>query len=513
MKKYYLVALLLSLVLAGCTALPKNQIYPKSSAYKEYTSTRIGSIFEQESRKHPKKSGFYILPYGADALRVRIALCDIAQKSLDLQYYLWHDDNSGALLAQHILQAANRGVKVRVLIDDIGLAGRDNIIASIDAHPNIDIRIFNPFSSRNLHLFDFVSDFDRLNHRMHNKTFVADNSIAIIGGRNIGDHYFALSKESNFRDLDIISVGPVVRNISSVYDHFWNGNWSVPINALSKSRYTYRDIANIKIAIDKEVAKSKVDYTLDTNYKQRRARLLSLQEKLIWAKGYYIWDDPEVMHKHYTHQKGTMIEKLAQRVKTVKKSITIESAYFVPRDSGIRELQKLNKRGIKVRLLTNSLVSNDVVPAHAGYASYRKDLVESGVELYELRGDVGGKGITNQSLLTSTGSSGLHTKSMVFDGRDTFIGSFNLDPRSASINTEGGLYVISPQLSKQVLEYMDEGVKPEHSYRVLQDKKGHLLWRTYINSEKVLYSTEPEAGVVKRIESCFIGLLPIELQL
>lgn len=513
MQICYAVLLSAILLFSGCSSLPKEYHYTKRSTFQEHKGTAIDRLFASDIKKHPKLSGFYLIPYGEDALTARIAMCDLAEKSLDMQYYLWHNDDSGVLLAQHVIKAANRGVKVRILIDDIGLQGKDSIISSISAHPNIDIRIFNPFAYRYLRIIDFLSDFDRLNHRMHNKTFIVDNRVSIIGGRNIGDQYFALSTKSNFRDLDIVSAGPIVRQISNVYEHFWSGSWSMPIELLVGKRYAYRDLLSIEKSIDQRVSNIKFHYRLDRDLKEMRSRLVTIKNHFIWAEGYYIWDDPEVMSKSYDNQKGTMIEKLSKRVKSLKGRLYIESAYFIPRDSGIEELKKLHNRGIKIRVLTNSLASNDVVPAHAGYAGYREDLIRSGVELYELREDVGGSDITNDDLLTDTKNSGLHTKSVVFDDSSIFVGSFNLDPRSASINTEGGLYIKSKKLTRQLIKYMDQGVLPEHSYRVLLDKRGDLLWSTQIDGKTILYHTEPKSSIWKRFQSNFIGILPIELQL
>jgi len=486
---------------------------PSSYAYTNYKSTKIGSLFEKETVKHPGKSGFHLIPYGQEAFTSRIAMTEMAEKSLDLQYYLWHSDSSGTLLAHHVIKAAERGVKVRILLDDIGLAGYDSIIAAMDAHPNIQIRIFNPFVLRSSRIFNFIHDFDRLNHRMHNKTFVMDNSVAIIGGRNIGDEYFAVSKESNFRDMDIAAAGPIVREISHVYDYFWNGDWSVPIYALANKTYTLKELKEVKKKIEQKVVETKFPYVLDKDVKSLRSRLISIRDNFIWAKGQYVWDDPKTMSVSVDEQKGTMIEKLAMRVNSLQKQLYMESAYFIPRDSGVDALARLHERGVKIRVLTNSLASNDVVAAHAGYAGYRKKLISSGVELYELRPDAGGKNVTNKKMLTDTSNSGLHTKTMVFDDNAVFVGSFNLDPRSAAINTEGGLYVESVELAEEVIKYMKDGVKPRNSYRVELDNEGELSWITIIDGKKVIYDIDPEVGAWKKFQSDFIGILPVELQL
>ncbi len=513
MQKNMILGITMLFFLAGCAILPKTYLRTSSSAFADYKSTKIGRLFEKEAIKHPGKSGFKLIPYGQDAFTARIAMVRLAQKSLDLQYYIWYSDKVGLILADEALKAADRGVKVRILIDDIEQSGRDDIVAAMDAHPNIQIRIFNPFAHRNSHLLDFISDFDRVNHRMHNKTIVIDNALVIVGGRNIGDHYFAIGDQANFRDLDIAAAGPVVRQISTVYDHFWNGKWSVPISALAKRTYTKNDLLRIRKMMNQKISKLNFPYPLDQDVKTLRRDMIQIRDSFIWAKSLYVWDDPDNMQIDRDKQTDTMIQKLEQRVRSVKKSLRIESAYFVPRPSGIAALIRLQKRGAKIRILTNSLASNDMVAAHAGYAGYRKELLLAGVELYELRPDSGANKTANKQLVTSSIKTGLHAKAMVFDDNAVFIGSFNLDPRSAAINTEGGLYIESPKIAEELLAYMSKVVDPKSSYRVMMDSKGRLFWTTEINGKKVIYHSEPEADGWKRFKSGVIEILPVELQL
>ena len=513
MQKIYLLMISAFFILSGCSTITDNYIKVPSSAYKNYSTTKIAHLFEKEARKHPGKSGFKLIPYGQDAFTARIAMARLAQKSLDLQYYLWKSDRVGLLLANEALNAADRGVKVRILLDDIEQSGRDDIVAAMDAHPNIQIRIFNPFAHRNSHLLDFIGDFDRVNHRMHNKTIVIDNALVIIGGRNIGDHYFAVGEHTNFRDLDIAAAGPVVRQISTVYDHFWNGKWSVPINALTKRTYTQKDLLRIQEMMKQKISKLDFPYPLDQDVKTLKREMIQIRDSFIWAKGLYVWDEPDNMQIKVDKQTNTMIQQLEERVRSVKKSLHIESAYFVPRPLGMNALKRLHKRGVKVQIMTNSLASNDVVPAHAGYAGYRKELLQAGVQLYEFRPDAGANKVVNQQLITSTINTGLHTKAMVFDSNAVFVGSFNLDPRSAAINTEGGLYIESPKIAREVLAYMSGGVDPKSSYKVMMNSEGKLIWVTETDGKKVLYHSEPEADGWKRFQSGFIEMLPIELQL
>ena len=513
MQKNRFSLFVLLLFFAGCASLPKEYTRITTSAFTHYKSTKMGRLFENEAAKHPGKSGFKLIPYGQDAFTARIAMVRLAEKSLDLQYYLWNSDKVGLILANEVLKAADRGVKVRLLLDDIEQNGRDAVVAAMDAHPNIQIRIFNPFAHREKHLFDFIGDFDRVNHRMHNKTILMDNALVIIGGRNIGDHYFSVGEHTNFRDLDIAAAGPVVRQISSVYDHFWNGTWSVPIGALTKHTATYKDFKKIRTMLSQKVSKLTFPYPLDRDVSTLKRDMIRIRNSFVWAKGVYVWDEPGNMRIDADKQTNTMIQKLEKRVRSVQKSLTIESAYFVPRPSGVAALRRLRARGADVRIMTNSLASNDVIPAHAGYAGYRKALLQMGVELYELRPDVGAHNVTNKQLLTHTTNTGLHTKAMVFDNTSVFVGSFNLDPRSAAINTEGGLYIESPQIAKEVLAYMDHGVDPKNSYRVTLNEKGKLSWVTEIAGKEVTYHTEPEVERWKKFQSKVIEILPVELQL
>ncbi|MEA3419256.1 MAG: phospholipase D family protein [Campylobacterota bacterium] len=514
MKRVNVLSILIAaLFLAGCNSIPKD--YPRilSTAYNNQKSTSMGKMIEREAAKHPGKSGFEIIRYGRQAFTARVAMTEMAEKTLDLQYYLWEPDATGQILAYSVLKAADRDVKVRVLLDDIGLGGRDDMIAALDVHPNIEIRIFNPFSNRGMHAFDFLSDFDRVNHRMHNKMMTIDNALSIVGGRNIGDHYFGVSQDGNFRDLDMAAAGPVVREISNVYDYFWNGKWAVPIAALAEKPHNKADLQRARQVLAQRVAQADYPYPLAKDSREMRSRMKKLLRHFVWAEGQIVWDDPKQMKLSKEKQKGTMVQKLNKRVKSLKKSLYIESPYFIPRNRGTAILVALQKRGMNVRILTNSLSSNDVLPAHAGYERYRKTLVQNGIKMYEMRPDVGHHKVINKRPFKGTTKSGLHAKTIVFDEKDVFVGSLNLDPRSDAINTEGGLYVKSPELARRVMAFMHEGVKLENAYRVVTDKKGHLVWVTRENGKQVTYTSDPKAGVWQQFQVGVIQALPVEDQL
>ena len=500
--------LLLFLFLAGCSTLPTDYPRTQSHALKEPEQTKTGAKVTRLAEQRPGKSGFALLREGRAAFTSRIAMAGTAEKTLDLQYYIWEADSTGRILAERLLQAADRGVRVRLLLDDINLKGRDNIVAAMDAHENIEIRLFNPFSNRGIPALNFITDFNRVNHRMHNKMMVADNSVAILGGRNIGNHYFGVDTHANFRDLDIMAAGPIVRDVSSVFDYFWNGKWSFPIAALVEEPQTGADLQAVRDALRKKIEEENYPYPLDQDVKRLRSYLQSTRNALVWAPGSVHWDDPAEIRED--GQTSGIVEALGGRIKTLENEFLIESAYFVPMEKGVDSLSALVDRGVRVRILTNSLLSNDVLAAHAGYAKRRKDLVRNGIELYELRPDAG---IEDQKLFAGTSKAALHTKAMVFDRNSLFIGSLNLDPRSGLLNTEIGLYVESPQLAAQVIDYMDEGIQPDNSYRVQLDADGNLEWVTETGGNPETFTRDPGASFWQRFLSGFIGVLPVEGQL
>ena len=501
--------LLLTCVLfAGCATVPKDYPRTPSTAFQDYLDTSVGQLFEEAAQRHPGESGFAIIRYGRQAFTDRIALVDLAEKTLDAQYYIWEADATGRILAEHLMQAADRGVRVRLLVDDINLGGRDAMVAAMDAHPNIEIRVFNPFANRSARVFDFLTDLGRVNHRMHNKIMVMDNALAIVGGRNIGNHYFSVATDANFRDLDIAAAGPVVREISTVFDYFWNGDWAVPIAALVERPYTEADLRATRMTVRDWLAENPYPYPLDQDVAALSSELSSIRDQFIWAPGRIVWNDPAAIEQGI--QAGVIFKAFDKKIQTLQKELLIESAYFVVRDRAPEIVKQLTDRGVRIRVLTNSLASNDVVAAHAGYAKRRKGLLEAGAELYEYRPD---SMVGKTRAWRGESKAALHTKAVVFDRESVFIGSFNLDLRSSDINTEAGLYVESPELAEQVIAYMDEGVRPENSYRVMLDQDGDLYWVTEVDGAEVRYDEEPQTTFGQRFMSGFIMILPVEQQL
>jgi putative cardiolipin synthase len=504
-----MLLILAVVLLTGCASVPKDYPRTPSKAFPDYASTAIGAYLEKAAARHPGQSGFAIFPDGRRAFTARIAMTELAEKTLDLQYFIWDADTTGRILAERVVRAADRGVRVRILVDDLNLEGRDAVVAALDAHPNIEIRLFNPFAQRSAQLLDFIADFDRVNHRMHNKLFIMDNAVAIVGGRNIGDHYFEVHQQVNFRDMDVVAGGPVVRAASGAFDHFWNSAWAVPIRAMVDRPATEADLRRVVQTGHEQIAQEPYPYPLDRDVAGLKSELMTIFAALVWAPGHMIFDDPDEIKKY--GRTTTMTEGFYRRIGRLNRELLIEVPYFVVRERGLEAVKRLHDRGVRIRVLTNSLASNDVLAAHAGHAEHRKELIAAGAELYELRSEPAAKKRT--FYLSGSGRSTLHNKVMVFDRKDVFIGSLNLDPRSGDINTEAGLYIESPELAAQVMAYMDEGVLPQYSYRVLLDADGDLYWVTETNGKTERYDHDPNSTAWQRAKVRFIRMLPIMNQL
>ena len=472
--------------------------------------TRLGQFFGPTADQHPGLSGFSLLDHGREAFIVRLALCDLAERSLDMQYYVWDGDTTGRIVLDRVMKAADRGVTVRLLIDDPYYRANDPVIAALDAHANVEIRLFNPFTNRRWSRLDFIHDFRRVNRRMHNKLMVTDAAAAIVGGRNIGDIYYGVNTIANYRDLDVLAVGPVVHDLSRVFDRYWNSRSTVPIAAIVKRPYGAADLAAILRRLRDEIAAADYPYPIDQDLDNLAARGDEFRNGLVWAHGRIIADEPEAVARgEDSDQVATFIRG---RVARLTKELLIESPYFVLPAYAQTTVKALHERKVRVRALTNSLASNDMLAAHSGYAKTRRRLLESGMELYELRPDTD-EFRSGWSPLSGRSPAALHTKAMAFDGEAVLIGSFNLDPRSAVINTEASLYIESHELAERLTTYMATGVVPANSYRVLIDPNGEIIWETVTDGVPVRYRDEPGTGFRRRLVANLLKLLPIDSQL
>ena len=474
------------------SAQPRTQ----STAFSDPASTRLGQFFGPAADRHPGLSGFSLLSQGREAFIARLALSDLAERSLDMQYYMWDGDTTGRIIVQHVMKAADRGVRVRLLVDDPFYKDSDSVKAGLDAHPNVEIRLFNPLTNRRWSILDFIFDFGRVNRRMHNKLMVTDNAAAIVGGRNIGDIYYGVNTIANYRDLDVLAAGPVVRDLSGVFDRYWNSPSTVPIAAIVDRAHDAADLEAIMMRLREAIATADYPYPIDQDLDQLAAQGAELRDNLVWAHGCVVADDPESIAPG--KESDEVMEFIRARIAHLKAELLVESPYFVLPAGAQATVKALHERNVRVRVLTNSLASNDMLPAHSGYAKTRRRLLENGMELYELRPDTDAFR-PGWSLLSGRSRAALHAKAMAFDGEAVFIGSFNLDPRSAAINTEAGLYIESAELTRRLTDYMATGVAPTNSYRVRLDPKGAIVWETERDGQTVRYRDEPETGFRRRL--------------
>jgi len=514
-------------IVAGCASLPPGSDYPrtKSNALTRPEQTRIGAQLGAVKAEHAGTSGFKLLPVGIDSFLLRMEMAQAAGRTLDIQYYLIQSDDTGQLLIEAMLQAADRGVRVRVLLDDAGSFGRDAPIRTVAGHPNIQLRLFNPFAYRGsvgfLHVAEFVGDASRLDHRMHNKLFVVDNEIAIVGGRNLGDEYFQADRDVDFGDYDVIAAGPVVNQLSASFDAYWNSPMAIPIEALGGEVPTPReldDYRDLLAAHHAQLMDSGVPYARSLAAGEPLAAMLAGKSSLVWAKAEVIYDSPEKTRIEDGEQGGRLLRKRLGDVATqVQTELIVVSPYLVPGPAGMSFFRELRDRNVKVRILTNSLASSDVPLVHSGYQAYRKPLLEMGVDLFEVR-PVPGHPVDREhgSKMRSSGLYSLHAKAFVFDRRRVFIGSMNLDQRSLHVNTEVGLIIDSPELARQVAQRVADIMSPANSYVVVLDEAAvsggerRLMWRTLEDGKTVDFHEEPAATVGQKMESRFFALFPLD---
>ena len=415
----------------GCASLPENTNRPESFVYPDTSDTYLGRELANDIAAHPGKSGFVPLSSGLDAFVARAVLAHLAEKSIDAQYYLFHNDLTGHLFLDQLIKAADRGVRVRLLVDDMDLAGRDFGAAMLDSHPNMEIRLFNPFSRETSRLSQFVTRLGSVTRRMHNKSFTVDNQVTILGGRNIGDEYFEAQPDLAFADLDVMAIGPVVARVSGSFDKYWNSQLAYPATTLSKQQPTPTETEESLEEFNAFIADQiNSPYMQALRNSDLANRLREDRLEFYWGNAKVVYDQPEkILHKK-DKTEYHLAPQLEPYFDGVKKELLLFSPYFVPGKEGTAFLTELAGKGVRVRILTNSLSSTDVGIVHSGYMKYREALLRGGVELYELN-----KKLTREQRKKKKGQEGaskasLHTKSFVFDRKDVFIGSLNLDPRA-----------------------------------------------------------------------------------
>ena len=518
-RAFVYLFLLSVLLVSGCASLPKDVQRDPSFALQDTSDTQLYSMVQPLVKANPEKSGFHALKDGIDAYATRLLLVNAAEKSIDVQYYIWHDDLTGKVLYNRLLNAADRGVRVRILLDDMDTAGKHEMLYIIDAHPNIEIRLYNPFASRGNRTGDYLGDTSRINRRMHNKTLTVDNQAAIFGGRNIGDEYFDASGHVGFSDMDVLALGPVVGEISRSFDLYWNSQWVYPLAAFKPDEpVTEEKIKAFRKQSDAFLEEAKKSKYADAIRDLDVVKMSSIADlDYSWGRWVLAYDHPSKVEAEEVTEETHLAPKLKKAFEQAQKEITIVSPYFVPGTDFTDYLVGLVEKGVRVRIMTNSLAANDVSLVHAGYMRYRKDLVRGGVELYEFKPIIH-EGIENKEVKKKKkkwiGSSraSLHGKFFGFDQQYMFVGSFNLDARSVALNTEIGVYFESPKYSSILSQRFDEASNVV-GYQVVLDEDGDLEWVTLVDGIEVRFDKEPETGFWKRFGVGFMSVFVPESQL
>ena len=502
-----------ALLLQACSSIdfdyPKTESFALTGTEDTYLGVHLADVVEG---KPEDQSGFYPLPDGVDALAARLLLIDRAERSIDIQYYLIKDDLVGNAFVHALLRAADRGVRVRLLLDDIMTKGYDAGMAALDSHPHFEMRVFNPFNRGSAgRTLGALGSFSRINRRMHNKSVTVDNQLTIIGGRNMANYYFGAQEEKKYGDLDVIGIGPVVGEVSTMFDEYWNHHSSLPVQAVAKPpEDPVAELARVRAALEKsdeEVAGSVYAKVVEERYYEYVHNDDSIFE---WAPYDFVYDSPDKVEKSKAATAPSITTGLAESLSAAEEEVIIVSPYFVPRKSGIESISKIQNSGIDVTIITNSLAANNQFAVHAGYMPSRKPLLENGVKLYEMRPDADVSGA--EFIAYSGAKATLHTKAYIVDRKSVFIGSFNFDPRSININTEMGVIIHDPKLA-ELFALRIEAALPNETYEVFLNEDQEVRWRSYRTGEEVVFEKEPETSWGDRFKVGFVRILPIRGQL
>ena len=510
--------LLLALLLAGgCATLPENYDRPVTYAYTETDDTAFGEARSDEKAAHAGESGFMLLENGLDAFVARAVMSHYAERSIDAQYFMIHNDQVAKLFIDQLLKAADRGVRVRLLVDDIDLGGRDLGAAILDSHPNMEVRIFNPFSRKASRFRQLFTRFGSVTRRMHNKSFTVDNQVAILGGRNIGDEYFSADPDVAFSDLDVLVIGPVVKEVSKAFDLYWNDELSYPAIALRGEPPTPEEIKRERGKLDYYVAlQENSPYLQALRDADLSEEIRKKKVRYNWGEAEVIYDQPEKLEHDFDKRELHIAPRVKAHMDSTKEEFIVFTPYFVPRRSGVEYLKKMSSRGVRVRILTNSLASTNHSFVHAGYAKHRKELLQAGVELYELNIEMLKKNREGQNVDYGKEKTVLHAKSFVFDRQKVFIGALNLDPRSIDHNTEIGVVLTSENIANRLAGWFDQNIERVAFRLALEaNEKGYekIVWHGWEDGEKVTYDEDPHTGFWLRFYVGFLSFLPIDSQL
>lgn len=492
------LAALLVLSLSGCATYRLDVPRMPSYALPVRADGAIARALQPALEAHPGQSALTLLQYGSLAFLSRAALADLAEQTLDVQYYIFEADDSGLVLADHLLAAARRGVRVRVLVDDNNLVRSEDRLATLAGQPNFEIRVFNPYRNRVrwMRPFEFATSFGRVQRRMHNKIFAVDGQLVVVGGRNIGDSYFDLHRGVNFSDLELLAAGPVAQATVGSFDEYWNSAWAVPIEAFLKRPPTALEADAVATEIAARAGRTEdVRESYGPVQTQMRELVLGAQFEY-WGEAELVADPPEKIDES-RRAPSPLLERVYGLWRGAHSEVLVESAYFVPLHAGADLIAERARAGVRVALLTNSLASTDVVPVHAGYAKRRRELLAAGVELYEFQAEARLRPGERRYFRRMSGGASLHSKVMVIDRALTWVGSFNIDPRSALINTELAVLVRSPELAQATAALVLADLAPDRAWRLSLEppgkRTGRIIWTGERAGEEVRLTGEPGA--------------------
>ena len=515
---------LFALVMAACATAPPGADFPReaSRALQDPAQTKLGKLVAGWSANHGGQTGFRLLPGGIDSFSLRAEMADSAERTIDAQYFVLHGDDTGRLFSSRLLAAADRGVRVRLLLDDANSIGGDRRVTALAAHPNIQVRMFNPFrvggGFQPLRAVDLALEAPRVSRRMHNKVLAIDNAIAVAGGRNIGDEYFKGNRAFEFGDFDVFVAGPAVQRLERSFDAYWNSELSIPAQALDRidasALETYRQELHEH---DRKMADS--DYQRLTQKGDPLKDIVSGTRPLVYAPSEVLYDSPDKAKPGAEDEldAARVRKRLMEACRAAQRELIIVTPYLVPGEEQMAMLRELRARGVRVRILTNSLASTDVPLVHAGYRKRRIPLAQMGVELFEVKPELDAPQVGNQRLVSDPdGRFSLHAKVYVIDRKRVFVGSSNFDMRSFHLNTEVGLIIDSPELAGQAVARFEAITIPANSYAVkLAQSFGEpaVHWITEQNGKLVELDREPGDTFWREFLVNAVSILPIDGQL
>jgi len=498
-------------LLAGCASV--NFDYPKSESFAltDTADTTVGrGIADFVAQHSGGESGFYPVYDGIDALALRLLMAKRAERSIDAQYFLIHDDLVGNVFVNSLLQAANRGVRVRLLVDDILTQGNDAGYATLNAHENFEVRIFNPFAHRSARALDAPS-MRRISRRMHNKSFTVDNQMTLIGGRNIADEYFDAKANEKFSDLDVLAIGPVVPEVSDMFDSYWNHRAAVPISALAEVPENAEEaLATLNEKVSRSLEEIEASKYADAVKSSVLDYVQTDASAFIWAPYDLVFDSPDKVRPEDSDEAESIVVQMRESIVDVQQELFVITAYFVLRKDNVEGFRGLRDRDVEITIVTNSLASNNHTMAHGGYSPVRKPLLEMGVNLFELRANTTIPG--NESRGVQDAKSTLHAKAFVVDRKRVFIGSFNWNQRSSNLDTELGVIIDSPEIASELVERVTAAL-PTASFEVFLNEKGKLRWKGHEDGQELILTEEPQTNFWRRFNAGFMRILPIKSQL